>query len=41
MEGQFLNRLMEEVGIEVQIYRPRNLDQDMDLALIVEDILRV
>lgn len=40
-KGQFLNGLKEEIRVEVRLRGPRNLDQAMDLALMVEDKLRV
>lgn len=39
--GQFLNGLKEEVKVEVRLLGPKNLDNAMDLALVVEDNLRV
>lgn len=40
-KGQFLNGLKEEIKVEVRLLGPKNLDNDMDLALMVEDKLRV
>lgn len=40
-KGQFLNGLKEEVKVEVRLLGPRNLDHVMDLALMVEDKLKI
>lgn len=40
-KGQFLNGLKEEIKVEVRLLGPKNLDNAMDLALMVEDKLRV
>lgn len=40
-KGQFLNGLKEEVRVEVRLLGPRSLDHAMDLALMVEDNLRI
>lgn len=40
-KGQFLNGLKEEVRVEVRLLGPTNLDNAMDLALMVEDKLRI
>lgn len=40
-KGQFLNELKGEIKVEVRLLGPRNLDHTMDLALMVEDKLRV
>lgn len=40
-KGQFLNGLKEEIKVEVRLLGPKNLDNNMDLALMVEDKLRV
>lgn len=40
-KGQFLNALKEEIKVEVRLLGPKSLDNTMDLALMVEDKLRV
>ncbi|XP_063950102.1 uncharacterized protein LOC135152878, partial [Daucus carota subsp. sativus] len=40
-KGQFLNGLKDEVRVEVRLLGPKNLDQAMDLAMMVEDKLRI